>query len=93
MIPTTQSLLLAQTYVTPLANMAEDSLSANLVRGQADGGSWLDRINMFWKIKDYYQELHNFYPNEPIIKRSIEEYENSLNNATKNGLAISAISM
>ena len=93
MIPSTQSLLLAQTYITPLANMTEDSLSADLVKGSEYNDSWLNKFNMFWKIKDYYQELLNFYPDQSIIKRSAEEYSHAMSKATTDGLAISAISM
>lgn len=93
MIPSTQNLLLAQSYAGALANMSEDSLSANLVKGDSYNDSWLNKFNMFWKISDYYQELNRFYPNEPIVKKSAEAYEHSLKQATTNGLAISAISM
>lgn len=93
MIPSTQNILLAQSYTKALANMSEDSLSANFVRGDSYNDSWLDKFTMFWKISDYYQELNRFYPNQPIVKKSAEDYHHSIQKATTNGLAISAISM
>ena len=93
MIPSTQSLLLAQSYAGSLAHLGEDSLSSSILQGQPYEDSWLNRVKLLWKAKDHYHELSSIYPKDKAIAKSVEEYEHALKVATKDGLTISAISM
>lgn len=81
---------LALTY---LETLPSDDVSRRFKDGEKYDSSWFNRVKTLLAIESTLHELSQFYPYQPIVKRTCEVYYEQRTARQSAALAISAVSM
>lgn len=90
MLHPSHNLGLAEEYFETLS---EESLSVQFNLGLKYEDTLVNKFLMLFNIKKHYKELGNFYPYTSPITTAAKAYGSEMEEATRKGLIISAVSM